>query len=178
MPYDGPYNVIHFNWSSEIRAPKSAILGTEWWASFRPLGGDRGSTIYLMSDTILFEQISFDITRSQFASYTKMNSNEFTKTWRIIISDSFCISKSFHSRICFSSIFKLMLNKNLIDQSKARFYFWKSTWDNLIFKGTLKSISSITRSTILIRFVGKGCNDGEITNDLFGIHSLTSTRFT
>ena len=63
--------------------------------------------IYLVSDTILFEQISFNITRSQFTSDTKMNSNEFTKSRRIIISGGLCISKSFHSRIgCDDLIFK------------------------------------------------------------------------
>ena len=55
----------------------------------------------------LAQEVSINIARSQSSSLVKMNSNEFAKSRRVIISNSFCISICFHCRIrCNNLIFK------------------------------------------------------------------------
>ena len=53
----------------------------------------------LENNSGFFQKISIKISRSQFPSYPKMNSNKFTKSGRVIVTSSFGISKSLHGRV-------------------------------------------------------------------------------
>ena len=104
----------------------------------------------LESDTWLFEKVSVNVTRSKDTTSVEMNSDEFTETGWVIVSECLGVTEGFHSRV---------------------------SGDNLVFKGHV--LDRLGSRGINEGFGGTTSGDkGEVLDDLLCVDSLTSTRFT
>jgi len=106
----------------------------------------------LEGNSRLFQKVSVDITGGELASDLEVNTDEFTESRRVIVTDGLGVTKSLHS--------------------------WVSS-DDLIFEGsaTLERWSFLGLFSFVF-IASKGANDGKVLDDSLGVDSLTGSRFT